>query len=214
MFVWFDFGGVLSPPLQVLFDTFRDRTGIPREQLWAAMTAADAELGLPPLASVELAVRTEAEWGARLRHHLARADPGLDLSRARLEEFGGQWFDDVEPNHLMVATLRHLRENGVPAGILTNNVLEWAPHWKRMVGCADEVDALVDSCEVGVRKPQPEIFAIAEKMSMAAGPFVLIDDVAQNCAAALDSGWFAIHFRDNTQVRRELFQLTGVPGII
>lgn len=80
MFVWFDFGGVLSPPLQVLFDTFRDRTGVSRERLWAAMTAADAELGLPPLASVELAVRTEAEWGARLRHHLAAADPGLDLS--------------------------------------------------------------------------------------------------------------------------------------
>ncbi len=214
MFVWFDFGGVLSPPLQVLFDTFRDRTGVSRERLWAAMTAADAELGLPPLASVELAVRTEAEWGARLRHHLAAADPGLDLSRARLEEFGAQWFAGIEPNHLMIATLRHLRDNGVPVGILTNNVLEWGPHWKRMVGCAGEVDALVDSCEIGARKPQPEIFAIAEKTSAGTGPFLLVDDVAENCAAARNAGWLAIHFRDNVQVCRELFRHTGVPGIV
>jgi putative hydrolase of the HAD superfamily len=215
MFVWFDFGGVLSPPLQVLFDTFETRTGISRAQLWAAMTAADAELGLPTLAGVELAVRTEAEWGARLRHHLTEADPGIDLSRARLEEFGAQWFDGIRPNRIMVNTLRHLRENGTGAGILTNNVVEWGPHWKRVIADVGEVDALVDSCEVGARKPQPEIFTIAEKMSMRSGEhFLLIDDVEENCAAARNAGWSAICFHDNIQVCRELFGHTGVPSII
>jgi putative hydrolase of the HAD superfamily len=215
MFVWFDFGGVLSPPLQVLFDTYQQRTGISRAQLWAAMTAADAELGLPTLASVELAVRTEAEWGARLRHHLAAADPGIDLSRARLEEFGAQWFAGIEPNHVMVNTLRYLRDNGVGVGILSNNVVEWGPHWKRMIAATGKVDALVDSCEVGARKPQPEIFDIAEKMSGRAGErFLLIDDVEENCAAARNAGWTAIRFRDNLQVCRELVAHTGVPSIV
>ena len=215
MFVWFDFGGVLSPPLSILFDTYRERTGISHAQLWAAMTAADAELGLPALASVELATRTEAEWGARLRHHLAEANPGIDLSRARLEEFGAQWFDGIEPNHIMINTLRHLRDNGVGVGILTNNVVEWGPHWKRMIAAVGDVDALVDSCEVGARKPQPEMFAIAEKMSARTTErFLLIDDVEENCAAARNAGWAAIRFRDNLQVCRELFGHTGVPSII
>lgn len=215
MFVFFDFGGVLSPPLQVLFDVYEERTGISRTQLWGAMTAADAELGLPTLASVELGIRTEAEWGARLRHHLAEANPGIDLSRARLEEFSAQWFAGIEPNHVMINTLRYLRDYGVGVGILTNNVTEWGPHWKRMVAGTGEVDALVDSCEIGARKPQPEIFEIAEKVvNRADERFVLIDDVEENCAAARAAGWTAIRFADNIQVCRELFGITGVPSII
>lgn len=214
-FVWFDFGGVLSPPLQVLFDTYRDKTGIDRERMWGAMTAVSRDMGMPPLAPVELAMLTEREWGARMRQWLSVTYPDLDLSKARLEEFGEQWFSGIEANPVMVDTARYLREQGFGVGILTNNVPEWEEHWHRITACVGAVDAIVDSCKVGVRKPQPEIFRIAEKESgVPSGASILIDDVAENCAAAGECGWQTVHFRDDAQACRELSELTGLPDIV
>jgi putative hydrolase of the HAD superfamily len=214
-FVWFDFGGVLSPPIQDLFALYHEKTGISPEQLQDAMTAVARQLGVPMLAPVELAMLTEREWGRRMREHLASAYRGLDLGRARLEEFGRQWFDDVTPNFPMVNTLLYFRENGFGVGILTNNVIEWEPHWKRITAGVGDSTLIIDSCKVGARKPQPEIFAIAEKEAgLPPGVSILIDDVAENCAAANAVGWRSVHFRDNAQSCRELQTLTGLPAII
>jgi putative hydrolase of the HAD superfamily len=213
-FVWFDFGGVLSPPLRVLFDTYRDKTGVDHERLWGAMTAVSLDMGMPPLAPVELALLTEREWGARMRRWLSVTYPELDLSSARLEEFGEQWFAGIEVNPVMAQAAQLLREQGFGIGILTNNVLEWEPHWRRITDRAGSFDAIVDSCKVGVRKPQREIFRIAEKESgVSAASSVLIDDVAENCAAAEEAGWRTVHFQNDAQACRELSVLTEVPAI-
>jgi putative hydrolase of the HAD superfamily len=212
-FIWFDFGGVLSPPIPDLFALYEKKTGIAPERLQAAMSAVARELGVPMLAPIELAMLTEREWGGRLRDHLTGA--GIESDRARLEEFGRQWFDDVRANELMVHTLRHFRENGFGVGVLSNNVPEWEPYWLPIIAGVGDSTLIVDSCKVGARKPQPEIFAIAEKMAgLASGASILIDDVSENCAAAEAFGWQSIHFRDNVQTCRELHALTGLAPII
>lgn len=214
-FVWFDFGGVLSPPIPDLFALYHDKTGITPAQLQGAMSAVAHELRVPMLAPVELAMLTEREWGHRMRRHLASTYPEIDLDRAHLEEFGRQWFEGVRPNALMVNTLRHFRENGFGVGILTNNVIEWEPHWKRIAAGVGDSTMIIDSCKVGARKPQREIFAIAEKEAdLPPGVSTLVDDVAENCAAAEAFGWQSIHFRDNAQACRDLQTLTGLPSII
>ncbi len=161
--IWFDFGGVLSPPLSDLFDAYEEKTGITPRALHAAMAAVGADLGAHPLAPIELGSITEHEWGARLRAHLAAADPSLDLSRAELESFGGQWFSGIRCNALMASTVRSMRAQGHLVGVLSNNVVEWEPHWHKIIEPAGELDALIDSCVVGVRKPDPKIFRIAEE---------------------------------------------------
>lgn len=214
-FVWFDFGGVLSPPIPDLFQLYHEKTGISPARLQAAMRAVANELGMPMLAPVELGALTEREWGARLRKHLAETYPDLELRRARLEEFGEQWFHGVSPNPVMVNTLRHFRENGFGVGILTNNVVEWEPYWTRITADVGDVAAVIDSCKVGARKPQPEIFRVAEKVAeLPSGVSVLVDDVAENCAAANAFGWRSVHFRDNGQACRDLYSLTGLAPII
>jgi putative hydrolase of the HAD superfamily len=214
-FVWFDFGGVLSPPIPDLFALYHDKTGISPERLQGAMSAVARKLGVPMLAPVELAMLTEREWGRRMRDHLASTDPGIDLSRARLEEFGSQWFEGVMANILMVNTLRHFRENGFGVGVLTNNVIEWEPYWKPIIAGIGDATLVIDSCKVGARKPQHEIFAIAEKEAdLPPGVSVLVDDVAENCAAAEAFGWQSVCFKDNAQACRDLQAVTGLAPIV
>ncbi|MFI1726710.1 HAD family hydrolase [Streptomyces sp. NPDC020489] len=213
--IWFDFGGVLSPPLDDLYDDYHRKTGITPDQLKTAMRDVAAEMNMPTLAPVELAVITEAEWGRRLAQALTRRHPGIDLSRARLETFGEQWFDGVVANPLMVCALRYARDNGFRVGILSNNVVEWEPYWRPIIEPAGELDCLIDSCKVGVRKPDPRIFDLAAKTAEAEpGDCVLIDDLAENCEAARSRGWQTVHFRDNAQALDELRRVTGLPSII
>lgn len=213
--IWFDFGGVLSPPLDDLFDSYHARTGITPRQMKTALAAVAAELGLEPLAPLELALLTEADWGRSMVRILKEAHPGIDLSRARFDHFGRQWFEGVRANPVMVATARHAKEHGYRVGILSNNVVEWAPYWRAIVAPVGEVDCIVDSCEIGLRKPDPEIFRRAEKEArVPAGECVLIDDLEENCVAARSVGWRAVHFRNNAQAVRELAGLTGLPALV
>ena len=213
--IWFDFGGVLSPPLDELFDGYHGKTGITPDQLKTAMKDVAAGMGMPTLAPIELAAITEADWGRGLARALTSRNPGIDLSRARLETFGEQWFDGVSANPVMVCALRYARDNGFRVGILSNNVVEWEPYWLPIVEPAGEVDCLIDSCKVGVRKPDPRIFELAAKTAeVDAGDCILIDDLAENCEAAAAQGWRTVHFRDNRQALDDLSWLTGLPSII
>ncbi|OIJ92333.1 haloacid dehalogenase [Streptomyces monashensis] len=213
--IWFDFGGVLSPPLDDLFDSYHARTGITPRQLKTALAAVGAELDVEPLAPIELALLTEEEWGRSMVRVLEEANPGIDLSRARFERFGEQWFEGVRANPVMVSAARHAKEHGYRVGILSNNVVEWEPYWRAIVAPVGEVDCIVDSCRIGVRKPDPEIFRRAEKEAgVPAEECVLVDDLAENCTAARRVGWRAVQFRNSAQAVRDLAGLIGLPALV
>lgn len=206
--VFFDFGGVLSPSLPALFELYESKTGVTVAALQAAMAAVGRDLGAHPLAHIELAQLSEAEWGSRLREHLTTA--GHDASRARLEAFGEQWFADVEANPSIAAAVRAVREQGITVGVLSNNVVEWEPFWHKIIEPLGPFDAVVDSCRVGARKPDPEIFRIAEEaIGVHASECILVDDLEENCAAARSCGWTAVHYRPDVSVPWELAALTG-----
>lgn len=210
-FIWFDFGGVLSPPIPSLFDQYTVKTGIPPSSLQRAMQTVATELGVPMLAPVESAMISEHEWGARIRKTLEKCEPDLDLSRADLESFGQQWFEGVAPNQLMVDAVCSLRQAGLRVGILTNNVAEWEPHWRRMLNLDDIVNVVVDSCKERCRKPETKFFDIAcERSGVQPQNSLLIDDVAENIQAAQALGWKTILFTTNQEVLEAITNNTGV----
>lgn len=210
-FVWFDFGGVLSPPIPALFEQYRAKTGIPPATLQRAMQVVADDLGVPMLAPVENAMISEREWGARIRNALTSSDPGLDLSKAELENFGKQWFDGVTPNLRMIEAVNSLRRTGLPVGILTNNVIEWEPYWRRMLDLDETVNLVVDSCKERCRKPEPRFFKIAcERSGVQAKNSLLIDDVIENIEAAQALGWNTILFTTDHDVLEGITHQTGV----
>ncbi|EJG5926762.1 HAD-IA family hydrolase [Salmonella enterica] len=203
--IWFDFGGVLSPSVPDLFTSYYLKTGIPPAVLQRAMKEVADDMNMDMLAPVEKAIITEREWGAGIRLKLSQSAPELDLSQARLEQFGEQWFDGILPNQLMIDLFRKVKATGLKVGILTNNVVEWENRWKRVAGISEEADVIVDSCKVGCRKPETEIFAIAaEWAGVRPEENLLIDDVPENCMAARQCGWESVLFKDNSSTVTEV----------
>ncbi|TQM31915.1 HAD family hydrolase [Nocardia bhagyanarayanae] len=203
-FVWFDFGGVLSPPLDELFLRYEQVAGIPVDLFKYAIAEVGNQYGLAPLAPIELALLDERAWVSKLHAVLRAKAPELDLSRSE-PDFGKQWFAGHRVNDAVREFAIELAEGGTRVGVLSNNVVEWEPYWRAMIDLDDVLSALIDSCKVGFRKPDPEIFAIAaETAGVEPGQCILIDDLAENCAAAKESGWTAVRFRDAGQAIGEV----------
>jgi epoxide hydrolase-like predicted phosphatase len=66
-------------------------------------------------------------------------------------------------------------------------------------------DAIVDSSQVGARKPDPGIYELVlAELDVAAAEAVFIDDLEVNCTAAAKLGMHAVWFRDSDQAIAEI----------
>ena len=69
----------------------------------------------------------------------------------------------------------------------------------------DSLDGVLVSSEVGITKPDPEIFrTFCARFGVTPKGSVFIDDVAQNVAAAQSLGFHGIVFTDADELRRDL----------
>lgn len=202
--VWSDFGGVLTPSIADTFQDFVHRTGIDADPFLTAMHLVASELGLPLMAPLDTGLLTEAEWGRRVSAQLERlTGESHDLSR-----FRDLWFADRPTNTPMVDHLRRLRARGYQVGLLTNNVREWEPYWRAMLPVDELFDTVVNSCEVGHRKPEPEMFEFAAAaLGVQPQHCLLVDDLAENCDAARALDWQAVLFESTQQAIADIERL-------
>jgi putative hydrolase of the HAD superfamily len=131
---------------------------------------------------------------------------GADLGRPiEFHAFPELYFRALAPNAELIAELAALRGAGYRMGMLTNNVREWEPRWRAMLPVDEIFEVVVDSAFVGMRKPDPEIYALTcERLGVAPHECVFIDDFPHNCDAAAALGMTAVRFETTEQVVREL----------
>jgi putative hydrolase of the HAD superfamily len=201
-----DFGGVLTSPLQAAFVAAQGDVEIPAEAYGAAMAAA-AERGEElPLFALERGEITEGEFLARMERGLGDA-LGHPVS---LDGFGTRLMNALEPNEELFAYYRELRDRGVRLAMLTNNVREWEPLWRSKLPIDDVFETVVDSGFVGMRKPEPGIYALTlERLGLPAEACVFVDDLEINVDAARELGLQAVLYRDTAQAIAELDALLG-----
>lgn len=194
-----DFGGVLTTPLQEGFLAYQEESGLSLEELGRAMGRAAEEHGDHPLFALERGEITEVEFRTRLEAHL---DGGFDL--ARLNDL---FLDRLKPNRVMIEFVRELRGRGVRAALLTNNVREWEPLWRGKLPEIDELfEVVVDSAFVGMRKPDPAIYALTLDRLGGVAPqrCVFVDDLDVNCDAARTLGMAVVRFESAEQAIPEI----------
>ncbi len=196
-----DFGGVLTTPLAAAFRRFSDASDVTLEELGAAMAVVGAARGENPLFTLETGRISEIEFMAALSAELSRVR-GHEVS---LAGFGEQLFAGLELNEPFVTFLRELRGRGLPMAICTNNVREWSARWQAMIPVAELFDVVIDSSELGVRKPDPRIYeATLAALGVAPQAAVFIDDLQINCEAAAALGMRAVWFQDTEQAIRDV----------
>lgn len=89
----------------------------------------------------------------------------------------------------MVALVEDLVRGCVKVGVLTNNAKEARSWWTSGVLPLESFAAIVDSSEVGVRKPNPAIFALtAERIDCRPERLLYFDDTEENVVGAAASG--------------------------
>ncbi len=98
------------------------------------------------------------------------------------------------PNEPVVDAVRAVRAAGGRTAVVTNNVRELSDTWRPVLPLDELFDTVVDSCEVGLRKPNPAIYLLAcERLGVAPDRAVLLDDIESNLHGARAAGLRAIH---------------------
>ena len=98
------------------------------------------------------------------------------------------------PNEPVVDAVRAVRAAGGRTAVVTNNVRELSGTWRPVLPLDELFDTVVDSCEVGLRKPNPAIYRLAcERLGVDPERAVLLDDIESNLRGAEAAGLRGIH---------------------
>ena len=115
-------------------------------------------------------------------------------------------------NDDMVSFIHDLKSAGLPIGILTNNVKEFREWWWPLMDFDSVFDTVVDSHEVGMRKPNPAIYHLTmERIGATPSRTVFLDDLVANVHAATQLGMHGVLVEeDSTQAITTARSLTQV----
>jgi epoxide hydrolase-like predicted phosphatase len=187
--VFFDFGGVfITSPFAAAADAARAR-GIPEQELLELVFGPYELDGDHPWHQLERGELSFADATAAIGELATTTGrPGIepmDVLMALATERGVRDF--------MVDLVRDLREREIATGIITNNIAEFGEVWRTMIPVDELFDDVVDSCEVGMRKPNPAIYRLAcERLGVTPEASLFIDDHEGNVAGARAVGMGAI----------------------
>lgn len=192
-----DFGGVLTTNVFQSFRAFCEAEGLAPDA-FADLLRSSPETRAE-LRKLETAQIGADEFGAHLAPLLGVAD--ADGLMARI-------FAGIGPEPAMIDAVRAARQAGIRTGLISNSV--GADIYDRAT-LDDLFDAIVISGEVGLHKPQPEIFLLgAERTGVAPADCVFVDDLRENCAGAEAVGMTAILHRGPERTLPELERLLGI----
>jgi epoxide hydrolase-like predicted phosphatase len=200
--VLFDFAGVLtSSPWGALTDA-----GGGNLELLIGSYEQDTDHPWHRVERGELAI---LDWAAEVTE-LGKAQ-GIEVDFAPLQSLLG----DMTLHDLVIDRVRGLREEGYRLALVTNNVREGSATWRAMVPVDDLFDVVIDSSDVGVRKPNPAIYHLAlERLGgVAPAEAVFVDDAPGNVLGAQAVGLHGILFEEPVQALAALDALLAAEGL-
>jgi len=117
-----------------------------------------------------------------------------------------------EPCEPMIELVHDLRSAGIKVSVLTNNIREFRPLWWSMIDFSSVFDDVVDSHEVGLRKPNPAIYELAlQRLNTKPQSTAFLDDAVSNVKAANMVGLHGIWVeRDPQPAISAVRQLAGL----
>ncbi len=157
------------------------------------------------VARVEKGLVPQAEFERWLAERLSPGAPA-PIAADGLKE---RLFAGLEPDPPMAAAVGAARAGGIRTGLVSNS---WGESGYERDRFGDVFDAVVISAEVGMRKPDPEIYLLAaERIGVPPAECVFVDDLLHNVDGARSVGMEAIVHRSAEFTLPRLEALLGVP---
>ena len=205
-----DWGGVLTSPILTTVQAWIEADGIDWDsyrtvmRLWVSQ-AYGVDAGPNPIRALERGECSGAEFEQILAARLLRVDGETVVAEGLLRRM----FAASVPVPGMYDTIRTLRAAGFSTALLSNS---WGCDEYPRADFPGLFDTVVLSGEVGMRKPEKEIFFhAAATLGLAPAECVFIDDMEANVAAAQACGMTGVLHTETATTARALQDLLGVP---
>ena len=194
-----DYGGVLTTNVWDSFRAFCEAEGIDRDEVKKAFRANPEAIAL--LRRLEAGELDEETFSPLF-------GPIIGVREERYEGLVDRLFSGMQPEHAMIEALPRARAAGLKTGLISNS---WGHGRYDRDSFARLFDAVVISGEVGLYKPQPEIFRLgAERVGLDPAQCVFVDDLVENCEGAEAVGMTAVLHRGADGTLERLEALLGV----
>ena len=182
-----DFGGVLTSSVMDSFGKWCEEHRVEFNELISALTGSPEGILGSPLHLIEVGEIDEAEFSKRLSAVLDKPERPVPI-----EDLKGSLFSEVRPDPVMVDVIARLRREGVATCLLSNSWGTGSDYPHEVL--SELFDEMIFSGEVGLRKPDPEIYLMAaSKIDKDPSGCVFIDDLKVNVKAAEALGMAGIH---------------------
>jgi epoxide hydrolase-like predicted phosphatase len=194
-----DFGGVVTTDFYGALRAFCIRQGLPADAFVHALR--DTPEGRRALADVETGQISQRAYEKTIAQLIGTADEGL-LGRA---------LADLQPRSGMLDFVKHVRAAGVTVGVLSNSwgTGDYDPY--QGYDLQTTFDAVVISDQVGLRKPDPEIYRrTATALGIAPHECIFVDDTEANLPTARQLGMAVVHFTDTATGIAEISRLLAL----
>ena len=199
-----DWGGVLTNDLQSVMNTWSFREGFSPADFAAVMTEwLGAGVKVNPIHTLERGESAvpdfETELAAALSRRIGRPVPSAGLV--------DRLFSHFEHAHDMTALVRRARARGIRTALLSNS---WGNAYPDHI-FDGMFDTVVISGEVGMRKPDADIFRYTSaELDVPARESAFVDDLMVNVTAAKRLGYLGVHHRDYRTTADQLSALFGI----
>jgi putative hydrolase of the HAD superfamily len=197
-----DYGGVLTSSVLDSFAAFCVAEAIDFD-LFREVVLESARGPDSIFHRVEKGLVDQHEFDDRLARTLTEAT-GKQVLATGLKQ---RLFSASTPDEEMLAAVRNIRKHGVKTALVSNS---WggADYPRHLFG--ELFDAVVVSGEVGLRKPDREIYVLAaSKVGVPPERCVFVDDFRVNVEGAIGVGMHGILHRDTADTVAQLKQLFG-----
>ena len=192
-----DFGGVLTTNVFASFEQFCQAEGLSPETVREKFLEDPEAQQL--LFDLELGTLGESEFEPRFAAVLGLEDHDGLIDRL---------FAGMHPDNAMIEAVRSAKRAGVRTGMVSNS---WGAGRYDRDRFPDLFDGVVISAEEGMRKPDPEIYALgAQRVGLAPEQCVFVDDLPGNLKPARAIGMATVHHVDAAQTVPQLEELLGV----
>jgi epoxide hydrolase-like predicted phosphatase len=194
-----DYGGVLTTNVWESFRAFCDAEGLDRDEVRRLFRDDPEALGL--LRRLETGELTEEEFSAEFGRM-------LELPEGRHAGLIDRLFAGMQPDEPMLEALRRARAAGVRTGLISNS---WGKGRYDRSTFGELFDGVVISGEVGLHKPQPQIFELgAERVGLLPSQCIFVDDLRENCEGAEAVGMIAVLHRGAEETVAQLEELLEI----